>query len=368
MITDNVLNRTERLRQQMNSMGLDAVVLMVFEGANWQSVYYISGFRGSSSGVVVTEKDAFLITDGRYLSQASEQSPYTLVTQGSRTMLEAVCELLKDQKCHRIGVEKDIVSIRNFEKMSAIMSLVEWYDTSSILPLLRRTKDSSEVDSIRKAGQIASDAYREVLGHVSLGMTEKEFEALLEYTVKKLGAEGGWGNHNFIVASGARSALPHGAPTDKAFQSGDWVTVDFGAMVNGYLSDITRNFCLGAPNEKAREIESLLLRAHREAALALKPGVSGRDIDAIARRIIVEEGYGEQFSHGLGHALGLEIHENPRLSPLSHDILQVGDVVTVEPGVYFPGVGGMRIEDDYLITETGAERISGDLQQELAVL
>ena len=138
--------------------------------------------------------------------------------------------------------------------------------------------------------------------------------------------------------------------------------------MNGYLSDITRNFCLGAPNEKAREIESLLLRAHREAALALKPGVSGRDIDAIARRIIVEEGYGEQFSHGLGHALGLEIHENPRLSPLSHDILQVGDVVTVEPGVYFPGVGGMRIEDDYLITETGAERISGDLQQELAVL
>lgn len=364
----NIFHRTEKLRQSFPALGIDAVALFVFERSNWESVYYISGFRGSSSGVLITEKETFLVTDGRYLTQASEQSPFTLVPQGQRSLLETMCDLMEEHGCSRIGVEKEKISAKTFEQIQHSLEGKEWCDISSLLPIMRRTKDTSEIELIKEAGMIACNAYREVTARVQEGMSEKEFEALLEYMVKKLGAEAGWGNHNFIVASGARSALPHAAPTDQPFKKGDWVTVDFGAMVGGYISDLTRNFCLGEPDSKVREIEAILLCAHKEAAAALKPGVAGKDIDAIARKIIFDSGYGEYFNHGLGHALGLEIHENPRLSPLSKDILQVGDVVTIEPGIYIPGFGGMRIEDDYLITENGAERISGDLDQGLLIL
>ncbi len=368
MRTENILRRTERLRKAFPSLAIDGVVLFVFESANWQSVYYISGFRGSSAGVLITEQETCLITDGRYMTQASEQSPFTLIPQGQRSLVEAMGDLLKQKDCRRVGLEKEKVSAKTFEQIQGLVRDVEWKDASQLLPMLRRAKDSDEADLIKRAGMIASNAYRTVIAQVKEGMTEKEFDALLEYTVKKLGAEGGWGNHGFIVASGPRSALPHGVPTDRSFQKGDWVTVDFGAMVGGYLSDITRNFCLGKPDTRAREIEMVLLNAHKEAAIALKPGVSGKEIDGIARRIIADGGYGEYFTHGLGHGLGLEIHENPRLSPLSEDFLQVGDVTTVEPGIYIPGFGGMRIEDDYLITESGAERLSGNLEQGLLLL
>ena len=186
--------------------------------------------------------------------------------------------------------------------------------------------------------------------------------------IKSLGAEKGWAHDDFIVASGVRSAMCHAPATLKQIREGETVTVDYGAMVDGYMSDITRNFALGQPDKKAIEINEILLKAHNEAAKILRPGVWGSDVDAAARKIISDAGYGKNFLHGLGHGLGLEVHEAPRLSRTSKDILQAGDVVTIEPGIYIEGWGGLRIEDDYLITEDGCECLTVRDNQSLEII
>ena len=233
---------------------------------------------------------------------------------------------------------------------------------------LRRTKDFYEVSRIKEAAKIAREAYGNVLKKVHEGMSEIEFEIKLMDEIKLLGAEKGWAHDDFIVASGTRSAMCHAPATLKKFELGETVTVDYGAMVDGYMSDITRNFALGRADKKALEINEVLLKAHNGAAKILRPGISGREVDAEARRVISDAGYGKNFLHGLGHGLGLEVHEAPRLSRSSEDILQAGDVVTIEPGIYIEGWGGLRIEDDYLITEDGAECLTLNDNQSLEII
>ena len=199
-------------------------------------------------------------------------------------------------------------------------------------------------------------------------MTEIEFDIKLNEQIKLLGGEKGWAHDDFIVASGQRSAMCHAPATGKKFMDGDIVTVDYGAMFQGYMSDITRNFALNNLSDKAREINNILLDAHNQAVKALRPGVSGFDVDLTARKVIESAGYGQYFLHGLGHGLGLEVHESPRLSPTSKDILRAGDVVTIEPGIYIEGFGGLRIEDDYLITEDGCECLTLNDNQSIEVM
>lgn len=358
MTHETVWNRVSALRARMATEGLDACVLLVVERSNWEGAYYISGFRGSSAGIVITRKDAVLITDGRYSTQAGEQSPFDIRLHGQRTLTDVLVDVLSETGARRIGYEAERVSVRKFEYLRKRDDARAWSDASELVPSLRRKKDPEEIASIRKAADIARDAYLRVLSRVREGMTELEFSAALEYEIRCGGAEGGWGDHGFIVASGKRSVLPHGAPTGKPFARGEWVTVDYGARVDGYVSDITRNFSLGEPPAKVREIEDVLVSAHEEAVRSIRPGVSGREVDRVARAVIAEAGYGEFFVHGLGHAFGLEVHESPRLSPVSPDTLREGDVVTVEPGIYIEGFGGMRIEDDYLVTEDGVELLT----------
>ena len=358
--------RLARLRERMDRENIDVFFLLVTERYNSESLAWLSGFRGSSGAAVVSRCDAWLVTDGRYLLQAKKESPFELVSQGGASLPEKTGDLLRSRSWSSGGYEGDRLSVNLFSAVKP--ALPEWKDCSTLLPSLRRKKDALEAEFIRRAGIIASDAYEEVLGSVREGMTEKEFNALLEYTLRKMGAEGGWKGSGFIVASGERSALPHGSPTDRPFRRGDLVTVDFGATVEGYMSDLTRNFSLGPLSERGAEIEALLLDAHHQAARALRPGVTGLEVDAVARKIITDGGWGKQFSHGLGHGLGLEVHEAPRLSPLSADILAEGDVVTIEPGIYLEGWGGMRIEDDYLVTEGGSVCLSGGKGQKTAIL
>ena len=365
---ETIWSRVASLRERMRTIGLDAFAMIVVERSNWEGAYYISGFRGSSSGIVITQSDAVLITDGRYATQSRSQSPFDVRLQGQRSLTGAIRAVLADTGSLRIGYESDRISVRKFEELRLENASVEWVDASDVLPLLRRKKDAEEIALIRKAAGCARDAYRKVLSRVREGMTELEFSAALEYEIRCCGAEGGWGDHGFIVASGSRSALPHGMATDKPLAKGDWVTVDYGARVEGYVSDITRNFAIGEPPSRVREIEDVLLRAHEAAAGAIRAGVSGREVDLVARKVIQDAGYGECFIHGLGHAIGLEVHESPRLSPISADILQEGDVVTVEPGIYIEGFGGMRIEDDYLVTASGAELLTEDFDRRLSVI
>ena len=366
MDRDRIKSRVGRLRELFLDEKIDAFVLMAGDRINTESLAYLSGFTGSSGALVVDEREEYLVTDGRYDLQARSQSPFKVVLQGSTTLQGKVGEILSAIRCRTVGFEADRVTVALFGALKP--KAPQWKDCSNLLPLLRRRKDPEEVHSIKKAGLLAYEAYKEVLGAVGEGMTEKEFNALLEYTLKKMGAEGGWKGAGFIVASGERSALPHGAPTDRAFKRGDIVTVDFGATVDGYMSDLTRNFSLGPLSPQGRDIQDTLLEAHDRAADALRPGAEARAVDAVARDLVIARGWGNYFPHGLGHGLGLEVHEAPRLSPLSKDVLEEGDVVTIEPGIYIEGWGGMRIEDDYLVTEGGAVCLSGGEGREAAEL
>lgn len=362
-----ITQRTEKLKALMSEKGIDAFVLLVNERANSESCYYISGFRVSSAALIITKNSSVLITDGRYKTQAKSQTPYEIVIQSELSLPEYIAKAINDAKYARVGFEGEKISQATFTKYFAPVK-AEWIDASEMLPNLRRTKDSNEVLLIRKAAYIGRKAYANMLRHVHVGMTEAEFSSMLMNEIKALGAEKGWAHDDFIVASGERSAMCHASAGTKKFAEGEIITVDYGAMVEGYMSDITRNFAIGHIDDKARQINAILLHAHKEAVKALRPGVSGQEVDAIARKIISDAGYGENFVHGLGHGLGLEVHEAPRLSKTSKDILQVGDVVTIEPGIYIEGWGGMRIEDDYLITENGAECLTVNDNQSIEVI
>lgn len=353
----HIESRLGRLRARMAEENLDVLVVLSSENYNGESVAYISGFTGSSGAVLISGDRAILVTDGRYAVQAREQSPFQVVLQGRESLRDRTVEALRDGGWGIAGFEAGRLSVDLFRSLEG--SVPMWRDCSALLPSLRRCKDGVEVAAISRAADIACSAYEEALEHVRVGMTEIEFNALLEYLVRKLGAECGWKGGRFVVASGERGAMPHGRATERTFKPGDIVTVDFGATVDGYMSDLTRNFSMGPLAARGREIEAVLLEAAAAAAEAISPGVAGSLVDSVARGIITDRGWGGNFSHGLGHGLGLEIHEPPRLSPLTEDVLRVGDVVTIEPGIYIEGWGGMRIEDDYLVTESGAVCISG---------
>ena len=360
-------SRLDKLRELMQAKNLDVFTLIVNERSNSESCHYISGFRGSSAALLITLDDATLITDGRYQTQAKNQSPFKIIIQSDKSLQEYVADSIKGSNWARVGIESEKISHADFTKHFTPVK-AEWIDASDMIRTLRRCKDSHEVELIKQAGKIGRKAFAETLKLAHEGMTEIEFEIRLMENIKLLGAEKGWAHDDFIVASGERSAMCHAPATMKKFARGDTVTVDYGAMVEGYMSDITRNFALGPVSDKAREINNILMMAHREAAKALRPGISGVEVDGIARKIIADSGYEKNFLHGLGHGLGLEVHEAPRLSRTSRDILQVGDVVTIEPGIYIEGWGGLRIEDDYLITPDGSECLTVNDNQNIESL
>jgi len=344
--------RLAKLRANLYKQALDAFVLFVSENRNSESCRYISGFSGSNAAVIIDEKRALLISDARYMKQAEGQSPFKFVLQNKSAEIDAI-EIISESNYKSVGYEAEKVSHFMYKNYLA-KHPVRWEDVSSLIPTLRRTKDAWEIAAIMRAGEIAYEAYLSAVKETYAGMVEREFENLLLYKIKQMGGEKGWTHDDFIVASGVRGALPHGKATDKKFGKGEIITVDFGATIDGYMCDITRNFCIGKPSPEDEEIHNLLSRAHLQAAKYLAPFEPGQKIDGIARRIITDAGYGKNFVHGLGHGLGLEVHEEPRLSPRAGDVLAIGDVITIEPGIYIENCKGMRIEDDYLITEDGA--------------
>ena len=349
----------------MSKNNLDAFILIVDERSNSESCHYISGFRGSSAGLIIDMNSAKLITDGRYKTQSRNQTNFEIIIQSGKNLYEFIAENISSYK--NIGFEADKISYATFKKYFEPVK-TNWHDASDFIPALRRTKDQDEINFIKKAAKIARQAYGNILKKVHPGMTEIEFDLKLMAEIKILGAEKGWAHDDFIVASGERSAMCHAPATNKKFERGEIVTVDYGAMVEGYMSDITRNFAINQPDELAFKLNNILIKAHNEAAKNLRPGISGKEIDTIARNIIENEGYGKYFLHGLGHGLGLEVHEAPRLSQSSKDILQAGDVVTIEPGIYIEGWGGLRIEDDYLITPDGHECLTVNDNQNIEIV
>lgn len=291
-----------------------------------------------------------MLTDFRYIEQAKEEAhDFEIVRIDNYP--DTITSLAQDHA--RIGVEEGELSLIEFRRFQGALKNSNLVDSSDILTKMRQIKDESEINIIRQIIGMTDQAFSHILKIIQPGMTEQELSLELEFSLRKMGASDR--SFDYIVASGLRSSLPHGVASEKKISNGELLTFDFGGKYKGYCSDLTRTVSLGQQDAKQKEIYNIVLEAQQAGIDAIKPGLSGQEVDAKAREVIVKAGYGEYFGHGLGHALGLEVHETPRLNTREKQILQPGMIVTVEPGIYIPGWGGVRIEDVILVRDNGPE-------------
>jgi Xaa-Pro aminopeptidase len=356
----DVAGRIPRLRSAFDEMGIDALVV-----TNLTNVRYLTGFTGSAGLLAVTRERAVLMTDGRYRTQSAEQvgavgadALVEIAIGGGAEQISALDEAILPFE--RIGLEADDVTWSHATTIEKRLerSLVA---TTGAVERLREIKDAGEIDRMRVAASIADAALEEVLpimkGTGSVPVTESEFALALDSAMRRRGAESV--AFETIVAAGENSAKPHHHPTDRFISVGDPVVVDFGATYEGYRSDMTRTFVVGGrPEGKLKEIFDLVAKSQAAGVRAVRPGVTAAAVDEVCRTIITDGGMGERFEHSTGHGVGLDIHEVPWVSALGTATLATGTVVTVEPGVYVAGVGGVRIEDTLVVTDDGAEALT----------
>ena len=346
-----VESRIAALRAMIEEQGLDGVVV-----TKYVNLHYFSGFRGDDTTLVITRDKAALITDNRYTEQAGIQAPLYEVVEQQDGLLAKTAEVVKSFGCRKLAFEGNALIYDDYKKLKELLEGVE-FSTSLHLDKLREIKDAEEISHIRRACAMADTAFAEVLKFIRPGVTEIAVAARLENAMRENGSEKP--SFTTIVASGLRGSLPHGTATDKVIEAGEFVTMDFGAMYQGYCSDITRTICVGEATERQRFIYNKVLEAQKMALTLIKPGAAGKAVDQAVREALDKDDLGQYFGHGLGHSLGLEIHESPRLSKKSTcEDLRPGMLVTDEPGVYIPGWGGLRIEDTVLVTETGSEALT----------
>lgn len=334
--------RIEKLRLMLKEKEIDAALVTKRE-----NYVYLSGFNGSFAYLIITQKDAVLLTDFRYVQQAAKQSPLYEIVEYKDSILVTINNIVNTKGIEILGFEEDHTTYKKYREFEEELNVKIIKPLEGLIDGLRMRKDHRELELIKKAVKIADDAFSHVLGYIKPGVKEVEVAAELEYYMKKQGARGM--SFDTIVASGYRSALPHGVASEKVIEHGEAVTMDFGAIFEDYCSDMTRTVFVGKPDEELSRIYSIVLSAQQTAVRGAKKGLSGKEIDSIARDIISNNGYKDYFGHGLGHGVGLEIHEEPRLSPRGSVIMDDGMVVTVEPGIYIPGLGGVRIEDMIVI-------------------
>lgn len=344
------MSKLTELQQSLSTLGLDG--FLIAKAVNYR---YLTGFSGTESYFLITPENAFLLTDSRNTEQAKAEAPDFQVLE-FRKLTELLGELRERYQLSRIGLEKEIITIDVHEKLQGQVPGVEFVPVADPVADYRRVKSTRELAKIRRAAGITDQAFLHILDYLRPGLSERDVALELEFYMRYQGAERI--AFDFIVASGVRGAMPHGTASDKLLKSGEMVTMDIGCVYQGYNSDLTRTVFLGQPTERQLEIYNVVHNAQVEALAALKPGACCSEIDAIARGVIEKAGYGQYFGHGLGHGVGLEIHEGPRLSPQDDSILEAGMVVTVEPGIYIPDWGGVRIEDLVMLTPTGCEIIS----------
>jgi Xaa-Pro aminopeptidase len=320
---------------------------------NLLNVRYLSGFSGTFAALIITADQSILLTDSRYTEQAAMEAPGFSVEQGCSKWLESVAEIVSRLGIRKLGFEARWFSYADWKTLGREIPDVDLLPMEPIVEEMRLVKDDKEIEVLKKAIRITDDVCRRVLELLRPGMTEKDVALEIVYAMLKNGADKE--AFDTIVTSGPRSAMPHGKPTDSRLVEGEFVLMDFGAYHGGYHGDITRTVVLGTADAKQEEMHSVVMEAQSRAIKAIRPGATGVEIDSVARDYIAERGYGEFFGHSLGHGLGLEIHDGAILTPRSDIVLQPGMVVTVEPGIYVPHLGGVRIEDVVLITESGCE-------------
>lgn len=350
---ENVNDRLTSVREYLGEWGIEGLLIGSDSNRRW-----LSGFTGSSGWLLITEDKALLGTDFRYWDQARNQAPNFELVEMKGKLTETLPNFIAEAgDKNRIGVEAKYITLHQFEILLSV-SDVTWVKLEDTLEIFRELKSYNEIESIREAAAITDAVMAQVNEITHPGMTEKQLTWELEKRLRELGAS--CLAFPIIVASGKNSARAHHEPGDRQLKVGDTIIIDMGAKVEGYCSDLTRTFYLGdEPSSKFNEIYRVVLDAQGKAVKKIATGKTGKEIDQIARDAIDSAGYGDAFGHSLGHGVGLDIHENPRLSQIfDGDPLSPGMVVTVEPGIYLPDWGGVRIEDLILITGDGSERIS----------
>jgi len=340
-------DRITMVRQKIEEEKVDAAYISFR-----YNMRYLSGFTGDAGALLITQGESILFTDGRYTEQASFQAPDFRVVE-TRLDKDVVADVLGSLAIKSIMFEADHVTYSSWEDMRRRFKDAEMVPFSGLVERIRAKKTPEEIQAIRKAAELADKAFSAVLPSIRPGVSERDVALELEFTMRKMGSEGV--AFPIIVVSGARSSLPHGEPGNKAIESGEFITIDFGAVYDGYCSDCTRTFVVGYSGEKHREVYEVVRRAQEAGLCAVKAGVKASEVDLAGRKVIEEAGYGAYFGHGIGHGVGLQVHESPRLNQKSNDVLEPGMVVTVEPGVYIPGFGGVRIEDLVVVTDRGCE-------------
>ncbi|MDX2066750.1 MAG: Xaa-Pro peptidase family protein [Fimbriimonadaceae bacterium] len=337
----------QRLRDRMPD-DVDCVLVSEITNVGW-----LTGFTGSAGKVLVKRDAAVFVTDSRYTLQAQEEVQGMEVRSFAAPMVERVFlnEVAHDLAIGRLAIDPAAVSYDLWQTWVHAFSGIELVAAKPTFAGLRKVKFAGEIDRIRDACALADAAFAHVERLLQPGVRELDIAIELEFFFRRQGAAASF---NPIVVSGERSARPHGVPSEKPLESGDFVTLDFGAKLREYCSDITRTVVIGAATERHEQVYDAVLRAHLAAIDAIQPGMTGKAADAVARESLRADGFGEYFGHGLGHGLGRLVHDPGSLSTSSEDVLEVGQVWTIEPGVYLPGFGGVRIEDDIVLTESGA--------------
>ena len=338
-----------RLKNLYNKIAVEEIdAVIIYKAAN---VFYFSGFRGDSTILLIGRDFLKLITDSRYTEQAKLQAENFEIVQQDEGLFKKLIEEMKSCDAKKFGFEGRVLTFDEYSKLKENLPEVELKSVE--VDSLRQVKDATEISNIRTACEIADKAFTEILNFIKPNVTENEVAAELEYLMKKFGAEKN--SFDTIVASGWRGSLPHGIASNKKISNGEFVTMDFGAIYNGYCSDMTRTICVGKASDNQKKFYNALLDAQLYGLQCIKVGASGKAVDAAVREKLKTYDLDKYFTHGLGHGVGIEIHEEPRLSRLSKcEKLLPNMIVTDEPGIYIPNVGGLRIEDTVLITEGDA--------------
>ena len=333
---------------------------------NSSNIFYLSGYTGEGLLLVAAGIRA-VITDFRYVEAAEKQCPeFTIhAIRPGVGHVKVAMELLEQAGIKKLAIEDNIITVRAMKDMERDMPGVEFVPLDFKPEQLRRVKDAEELRCIERACEMTCEAFEYICTYIRPGMTERQIQLELDHKMLSLGSEKL--AFNTIVASGENGSLPHAVPGDRVVQAGDMVTMDFGARYHGYDADMTRTVAVGQPGEEMRRIYEIVLKAQETAQAAIKPGMTGCELDKIARDIIAEAGYGECFGHSLGHGVGIDIHEEPRVSSRSNDVLEPGHIITIEPGIYVPGLGGVRIENTCVVTEDGGRPLCS-ASKELRVL
>jgi Xaa-Pro aminopeptidase len=359
------VERIRRLRETFQELGVDGMMII----HPWNRLY-LSGFTGSNGVILISETEAKLITDYRYIEQAQNQTEnFEIILHKGHTghkgkIFEEVAVQINEMKIRNLGFEQEHLSYGLFSKNKPLLS-AELIPTSEVVEKLRMIKSEDEIKKLRVAAEITDNAYLHILNYIKSGISELDVAEELKSFIKKHGCT--TTSFSPIVASGYRAALPHGRASDKIIEKGDMITIDFGANYQGYWADISRVIAVGEPASELRKIHDVVLTSFENCVAGLRPGLTDQEVDLLMRENIIKYGYNECSGTGTGHGIGLEVHEAPLFSVVKDKILEANMVITVEPGIYLKGLGGARVEDVILINENGCEILTPSTK-ELVIL